>query len=165
MIVDTFERGAQYDLGACWSALYPELMELVRQGGNLPDGRYLLAGGPEKGGVAVSVESYEPRQEDQARYESHERMADVQAVLSGDEFIDVFFLSGEERKSMVDEARDLAFYEAKPGCAARVHLTPGMFALITPGEAHMPCLRASSGRVKKLVVKIPANSLPAPRSV
>lgn len=165
MIIDTFERGAQYALGECWSALYPELMELVRQGENLPDGRYLLAGGPEKGGVAANVESYEPREESRARYESHDRMADIQAVLSGDEFINVFFLRGDEKESMRDEARDLAFYEDKPACAARAHLTPGMFALVMPGEAHMPCLRAASGRVKKLVVKIPAELLAAPHSL
>ena len=164
MIVDTFERGARYLLGECWKSLYPELMELVRRGKDLPEGRYLLAGGPEKGGVAASVESYDPRLESEARYESHERMADIQAVLSGDEFINVFFLRGNEKKSMCDEARDLSFYEDKPECAARVLLTPGMFALVLPGEAHMPCLRASASRVKKLVVKIPAELLAVPGS-
>ncbi|HJA75617.1 MAG TPA: YhcH/YjgK/YiaL family protein [Candidatus Desulfovibrio gallistercoris] len=164
MIVDTFERGARYLLGECWNSLYPELMELVRQGENLPDGRYLLAGGPEKGGVAAFVDSYEARPEDETRYESHERMADIQAVLAGDEFISVFFLRGDEKESMRDDTRDLAFYEDKPAGAARVLLTPGMFTLVMPGEAHMPCVKASGGRVKKLVVKIPAELLAVPGS-
>lgn len=165
MIIDTFERGARYFLGECWSAIYPELIDLVCQGEDLPEGRYLLAGNSEKGGVLAHVESYEPKEEAQARYESHERMADIQAVLSGDEFINVFFLHGDEKESMRDEARDLILYEGKPVCAARVHLVSGMFALVMPGEAHMPCLRAVSSRVKKLVVKIPAEFLAAPHSL
>ena len=162
MIIDTFERGAQYPLGQLWSAVFPELRELVRQGEHLPDGRYPLAGGPEKGGVMASVESYEPRSEAEARFESHDRMADIQTVLAGDEYIDVFFLRGDEKESMRDEERDLVFYAEKPESAARVHLTPGMFALVTPGEAHMPCVAAHSSRVKKLVVKIPVQALPVP---
>ncbi len=159
MIVDTFERGARYPLGKLWSTLYPELMELVRKGDSLPEGNYPLAGGPEKGGVMASVSSYAPKQENEARYESHDRMADIQAVLAGDEFIDVFFLCGGEEESLRDAQRDLVFYAGKPECAARIHLTPGMFALVTPGEAHMPCVKAASDKVKKLVVKIPAESL------
>ena len=165
MIIDTFERGARYPLGKLWNTFYPELLELVRQGESLPEGRYPLAGGPEKGGVMVSVESYTPRQEADARYESHDVMADIQAVLAGDEFIDVFFLRGDEKESLRDDERDLVFYSEKPEHAVRVHLTPGMFALVTPGEAHMPCLKAHGEKVKKLVVKIPARELPVPPAV
>ena len=162
MIVDTFERSAAYSLGPLWDALLPDLMKLVSQGDALPEGRYLLAGGPEKGGVAASVESYEPKRESDARYEGHERMADIQTVLAGDEHLDMFFLRGGEKEAVRNEERDLVFYEEKPAFASRVHLTPGLFALVLPGEAHMPCLRASSARVKKLVVKIPAEALTAP---
>ncbi|WP_294484760.1 YhcH/YjgK/YiaL family protein [uncultured Mailhella sp.] len=162
MIIDTFQRGSGYALGALWSGLFPGLMKLVEQGEALPDGRYPLAGGPEKGGVMVSVETYEPKDESQARYESHELMADIQAVLSGDEYLDVFPLRGEEAESMRDNERDLVFYAEKPEAACRVHLKPGLFALVLPGEAHMPCQRACSDKVKKLVVKIPADKLSTP---
>ena len=162
MIIDTFDRGARYALGTLWSALYPELTALVSRGESLPDGRYVLVGGPEKGGVAVSVETYEPRSASEARYESHECMADIQTVLAGDEYLDMFPLHGGEEESMRDAQRDLVFYAEKPGFTSRVHLTPGMFALVLPGEAHMPCLRASSAKVKKLVVKIPVKELLVP---
>lgn len=162
MIIDSFERGSRYSLGPLWSALFPELMKLVGQGESLPDGRYPLVGGPEQGGVMVSVETYEPRQESQARYESHEVMADIQAVLAGDEYLDMFLLHGGEEESMRDVQRDLVFYAEKPAFTSRVHLRPGIFALVLPGEAHMPCLRAGSDSVKKLVVKIPVKELPVP---
>ena len=92
-------------------------------------------------------------------------MADIQAVLEGDEFIDVFSLHGGEKESMRDEERDLVFYAEKPENTVRVHLTPGMFALVTPGEAHMPCLKAHGERVRKLVVKIPVRELSVPSFV
>lgn len=159
MIVDTFERGAMYPLGPLWNALFPDLLKLVSRGASLPEGRYRLAGGPERGGVAASVECYEPKMESEARYEGHERMADIQTVLEGDEYLDMFHLAGGEKEEMRDAERDLVFYAEKPAFAARVHLTPGLFALVLPGEAHMPCLRASGARVRKLVVKIPAKAL------
>ena len=162
MIIDSFERGCRYDLGSLWRALFPELRKLIEQGKALPDGRYVLAGGPEQGGVAVSVETYEPRDLSQARYESHDVFADIQTVLDGDEYLDMFLLHGGEKESMRDAQRDLVFYAEKPAAVSRVHLTPGVFALVLPGEAHMPCLRADSSRVKKLVVKIPAEKLSVP---
>ena len=162
MIIDTFERGVRYELGPLWSALFPGLMKLVEQGENLPDGRYPLAGGPDEGGVMVSVETYAPRTEVESRYEGHSVMADIQAVLSGDEYLDVFSLCGKERESMRDDDRDLVFYEDKPEASSRVHLKPGLFALVLPGEAHMPSQKASSEKVKKLVVKIPAEKLSTP---
>ncbi len=165
MIIDTFERGSRYSLGSLWSALFPELMKLVAQGETLPDGKYPLVGGPENGGVMVSVDTYEPKPESQTRYEGHDLMADIQAVLSGDEYLDMFPLHGGEKESMRDDARDLVFYADKPEGVSRVRLIPGMFALVLPGEAHMPCQKASSGKVKKLVVKIPVKDLSVPGSM
>ena len=162
MIIDTFERGSRYALGSLWNALFPELLKRGALGDSLPDGRYPLAGGPEKGGVMVSVETYAPREASETRYEGHTLMADIQAVLSGDEYLDMFPLHGGEKESMRDDERDLVFYAEKPEFTSRVHLTPGMFALVLPGEAHMPCQKASGDRVKKLVVKIPVKELAVP---
>ncbi len=165
MIIDTFERGSRYELGPLWRELYPDLMKLIEQGESLPDGRYPLAGGPENGGVTASVESYVPRTAEESRYEGHALMADIQAVLSGDEYLDMFPLRGGEEESLRDDARDLVFYAEKPAAACRVHLVPGMFALVFPGEAHMPCQKACGNSVKKLVVKIPADRLSSPRGM
>lgn len=165
MITDTFKRGAVYSLGSLWNALYPDLMKLVSQGESLKEGNYPLAGGPDNGGVMAIVSAYETKPETETRYEGHDRMADIQAVLAGDEYLDMFPLMGGEKESMRDDQRDLVFYEDKPAGATRVHLVPGVFALVLPGEAHMPCIRGTSERVKKLVVKIPAKDLAAPSTI
>ena len=165
MIIDTFERALAYDLGPLWERVFPEFLALYAQGDALALGRYELGDG-----VFVNVEEYAVKDWDAARYEGHEKMADVQTLLSGEEYIDVMplwkgadVLGGEAER--YDE-RDLIFYSGKPAVpAVRFHLVPGMFALLLPGEAHQPCMKAGSERVKKLVIKIPAAGLKAPASV
>ena len=165
MIIDTFERALAYDLGPLWERVFPEFLALYAQGDALALGRYELGDG-----VFVNVEEYAVKDWDIARYEGHEKMADVQTLLSGEEYIDVMplwkgadVLGGEAER--YDE-RDLIFYAGKPAVpAVRFHLVPGMFALLLPGEAHQPCMKAGSKRVKKLVIKIPAAGLKAPASV
>lgn len=165
MIIDTFERAPAYDLGPLWERVFPEFLALYAQGDALALGRYELGDG-----VFVNVEEYAVKDWDAARYEGHEKMADVQTLLSGEEYIDVMplwkgadVLGGEAER--YDE-RDLIFYAGKPAVpAVRFHLVPGMFALLLPGEAHQPCMKAGSERVKKLVIKIPAAGLKAPASV
>ncbi|WP_446424573.1 YhcH/YjgK/YiaL family protein [Mailhella sp.] len=165
MIIDTFERALSYDLGPLWERVLPEFLALYAQGDALALGRYELGDG-----VFVNVEEYAAKDWDVARYEGHENMADVQTLLSGEEYIDVMplwkgvdVLGGEAERH---DERDLIFYADKPAVpAVRFHLVPGMFALLLPGEAHQPCMKAGSERVKKLVIKIPAAGLKAPASV
>ena len=169
MIIDTFERALAYDLGPLWERVFPEFLALYAHSTDDPIAAPLDA--CHKGdGVFVNVEEYAVKDWDAARYEGHEKMADVQTLLSGEEYIDVMplwkgadVLGGEAER--YDE-RDLIFYAGKPAVpAVRFHLVPGMFALLLPGEAHQPCMKAGSERVKKLVIKIPAAGLKAPASV
>ena len=52
------------------------------------------------------------------------------------------------------------FYREMPEAAARLRLRPGLVALLLPQDAHAPALAVSTpGRVKKLVVKVPAAAL------
>ncbi|MBQ4615402.1 MAG: YhcH/YjgK/YiaL family protein [Mailhella sp.] len=164
MIIDTFERALSYDLGPLWERVIPEFLALHAQGEALPLGRYELGDG-----VFINVEEYTPKDWDVARYEAHEKMADVQTLIAGDEYIDVMPLNdGTDVLGGVAERfdeRDLIFYAGKPAVpAVRFHLVPGMFALLLPGEAHQPCMKAASSYAKKMVIKIPADKLKAPKN-
>lgn len=160
MIIDTFERAAAYDLGPLWERVFPEFLKLYAQGTDLPLGRYELGDG-----VFINVEEYAPKDWDDARYEAHEKMADVQTLLAGEEFIDVMPLRGGEKEAERHDDRDLIFLAEKPETpAVRFLLRPGMFALLLPGEAHQPCMKAGAGYAKKMVIKIPAAGLKAPAS-
>lgn len=162
MVVDTLERGAHYPLGRSWLRLCSELKRFAERAKDLDEGSYPLGGGPDKGGVMAKIEVYEPREREDAFYESHERMADIQLVISGDEYMDVYPLTGREARTLRDMQKDAIVYADKPEATTRVHLVPGTFALVMPGEAHMPCLRAGSETVKKCVVKIPTDMILVP---
>jgi YhcH/YjgK/YiaL family protein len=163
MIIDTFERALSYQLGPPWERIFPEFLALHAKGEELALGRYELGDG-----VFINVEEYAPKEWDKARFEGHDRMADVQTLLMGDEYIDIMArgaeveLGGESER--FDE-RDLFFYKGKPEVpTVRFHLKPGLFALILPGEAHQPCMKAKSAYARKMVIKIPADKLNAPRA-
>ena len=163
MIIDTFERALSYDLGPLWERIFPEFLALRAKGEELALGRYELGDG-----VFINVEEYAPKEWDVARFECHDKMADVQTLLMGDEYIDIMARGAEvelgEESERFDE-RDLFFYKGKPEVpTVRFHLKPGLFALILPGEAHQPCMKANSGYARKMVIKIPADKLNAPRA-
>ena len=165
MLLDTLDHGALYSLGATWTAVFHDLLALAEQGATLAEGVYPLAGGPEHGGATASVSTYDTTTE--GRYESHRLMADIQIVLDGEEECHVLSVEPEcpgtpalTPEVPYDADRDIVFYREKPEAAARVRLRPGLFALLLPHDAHMPGLaRQTPGRVKKLVVKVPADAL------
>ena len=161
MIIDTFERALSYDLGPLWERIFPEFLALHAKGEALALGRYELGDG-----VFINVEEYAPKEWEVARFEGHEKMADVQTLLMGDEYIDIMARGAESELAGEAERfseRDLLFYKGKPEePTVRFHLKPGLFALILPGEAHQPCMKAASGYARKMVIKIPADRLNAP---
>lgn len=163
MLLDTLDHGGLYPLGTYWTAVFQEALALARQGAALAEGVYALAGGPEHGGAAATVSVYDSALT--GRYESHRVMADIQMVLDGEEECRVLPLTTERPGTLTPEGpydadRDILFYREKPEAAARIRLRPGLFALFMPHDAHMPGLALSSpGRIKKLVIKVPAASL------
>ncbi len=165
MLLDTLDHGTLYSLGTTWTAVFYEAQALAELGAALTEGEYSLAGGPEHGGATASVNVYDTKIE--GRYESHRVMADIQIVLDGEEECRVLSVEPERPgapaltpEAPYDAARDIVFYREKPEAAARVRLRPGLFALFLPQDAHMPALAVSTpGRVKKLVVKVPAATL------
>lgn len=168
MLIDTLDHGLLYPLGPTWTCVFQEAQKLADQSTNLAEGVYSLAGGPEHGGAAATVSVYDTRA--QGRYESHRLMADIQIVLDGEEEFHVLPRPSEpaDGSALTPEApydadKDIVFYREKPLAAARVRLRPGLFVLALPRDAHMPGLAVSTpGRVKKLVVKVPAAALVRP---
>ena len=165
MLFDTLKNALRYPLGPVWTAVFHEAMLLAEHGASLSAGRYELAGGPERGGVTADVNIYDTKPE--GRYESHRVMADIQIVLDGEEECRVLSVEPElpgapalTPEAPYDADRDIVFYREMPEAAARLRLRSGFFALLLPQDAHAPALAVSTpGRVKKLVVKVPAAAL------
>lgn len=159
MLLDNLEHAGHWPLGAVWTEISAEIRRLAARGAELAEGQY-----PLPHGAKASVQVYVSREPDRACYESHQIMADVQIVLDGEEYmnvIDADNLAPDSECDSESDGNDVKFYCETPDPTARVLLRPGVFALLLPGEAHMPCLAVERpSPVKKLVAKIPASLLP-----
>jgi YhcH/YjgK/YiaL family protein len=94
-----------------------------------------------------------PRAEQQA--EAHKAYADVQAVVDGDEILEVMPLAGLEATQPHDHARDVALFRM-PAEGSRLIMRPGLAAILFPEDAHAP-LQAPDGRPcpsRRIVVKV-----------
>ena len=114
--------------------------------GDTPCGRYDVAKD-----VYVNVMEYTPKPSSEATIETHNVYADLQLILSGEEFMG--YISDKDVLPVqdYDKERDIAMWK---GNIALIPLRAGDFALFFPGEPHAPSLYKTSGTVKKAVFKI-----------
>lgn len=84
------------------------------------------------------------------RYEAHEKYADIQLLLSGEER---YGWSRAESIGPMDPARDICFGPAQTDVG--FVLRPEQFAIFLPGEAHAPCCMVDKpAKCRKIVVKV-----------
>ena len=80
-------------------------------------------------------------------------------LLSGEEIIGYAPALGLKAAGEFDESKDIVFFESVAEIG-RTLLTPGMFAVYFPHDAHAPGISAGAAcAVKKVVIKIRANLL------
>lgn len=125
------------------------------QTGDIDDGRYEL-----QNGVYANVETYisEPREE--RRFENHRKYIDVQIIIEGEEFIELFPVNEFSEDSLYDDEKDISFFSNNE-VGNKIKLSKGDSLVIFPGQAHMPCVQTDvSAKVKKAVIKIPIGVMP-----
>lgn len=113
---------------------------------NTPCGKYIL-----NDDVYVNVIEYTPKSVEEAVAETHNLYADIQLILSGEEYIGYAKTSLLSPKSQYDKANDIQFWQ---GDIALLTMQQGDWALFMPGEAHAPSLDKCGGKVKKAIFKI-----------
>jgi len=94
-------------------------------------------------------------------FESHLAHVDVQAIISGEEIIEVADTADLKVTENLTPGKDLIKY-AMHDKAALLRLHAGELAVLDPTDAHMPCI-AVDGKpalVRKVVVKIPVVPTP-----
>ena len=118
---------------------------------SLADGKYEI----NDENVYASVQTYETKED--AKYESHRKYIDIQAVIQGSEKIGVTDLSNCKSCVAYDSNRDLEFYDIN--CTEEfVELKEGQFVIFYPHDAHKPSINlAKKSNVKKVVVKVALN--------
>jgi YhcH/YjgK/YiaL family protein len=88
------------------------------------------------------------------RFESHENYIDIQAVIKGEESIEVAPVNGLDIDVEYDDEHDIIWYKGGDGDLLTV--SSGKFAVLYPSDGHKPGLMGGSpARVYKTVVKVP----------
>jgi YhcH/YjgK/YiaL family protein len=112
----------------------------------------------------VSVQEYDTKDRNAARFESHRRHIDLQYTLAGTEVIDWLPVPALNPDGPFDSDKDFQFYSAVSDLVptSLVNST-GRFAIFFPQDAHRPGVRlAGCPRVRKLVIKISLDLLESP---
>lgn len=109
-------------------------------------------------GVFVVEQVYDTKLRTDGFFESHRKYIDVQAVVEGEELMELADIARMKVRQPYDAERDLIVYEDNPdACLLRVF--PGQVGVFFPVDVHMPTLRvhAAPVLVRKSVVKIPVS--------
>ena len=111
------------------------------------NGRHELDGGR----LYVNVGDCEGRGREAASLEVHRRYVDVQIAITNQDVIGWLPIQDCSKiKADYDEKSDIAFFADAP--SAWFDLTPGLFTVLFPEDAHAPL--AGAGAVRKAVFKI-----------
>lgn len=119
----------------------------------LPPGRYPIEGDD----VFALVQTYDTRDPEPRRFETHRRYVDVQYLAEGSERIGLADPATLRCTEPYDAAKDAEFLT---GQGVDVPLSRGQFMVLYPHEAHQPCLHPDDRPVpvRKIVVKVRAEA-------
>lgn len=143
------------------AAAFAYMDELLRPGSPVQQRVRAMADGDTQkielgGGVFVIEQVYETKLRADGFFESHRKYIDVQAILEGEELMEVSDLARITVRQPYHADRDVIIYEDNPE-ASLLRVFPGQAAIFFPEDAHMPTLRIRTEpvRVRKCVVKVP----------
>ena len=141
----------------CYQRCVPELWDAVRFAQRAKD-EYLPAGRYDRIGKGFAfVQEGETRLFDAADFEVHRNYFDVQILLEGKEYLEYTERENLKVKTPYDKESDIEWLS---GTGDRILITPGMFYLVYPWDAHKPCCHASvQTSYRKAVVKIKIDKL------
>jgi len=114
------------------------------------DGRYEVDGDK----LYYIVQHYTTKLLEECKLEAHKKYIDVQFVVSGQEILYYVPLKGLKIETPYDATKDVAFYKV-PGDLTAVNLRQGMFCILFPQDAHIPCCQVDGpSNVHKVVIKV-----------
>lgn len=132
--------------------LAPKLMERIS---SLAPGQTVRV--PIEGdALYLLLQCYLPRPRESGRFEAHARHTDLQFLLAGVEYIEVCDARSFPVVVPFDENGN-AYYPLGDHPRSRLALGAGTLAVLSPSDAHAPCLRLESSAeplVRKIVVKV-----------
>jgi biofilm protein TabA len=149
MIVDRIDNLKKYSVIS--EEKQDKILEFLKTKADfLPDGKYIL----EEESLFALVQSYDTKRKESCKLEAHRKYIDLQYICNGRERMYCDFTDALIEVIPYKEEADISFYESRDERIALL-LEEGMFALLFPTDAHMPCCSAGkTEHVKKVVFKI-----------
>lgn len=147
MIVDTLQNLEKY---VSLNPLFGDVVDFLKNHdlGKLEDGRHPIKGDD----LYVNIDTTVGKTTDEAMFETHRKMIDIQIPLGGEETYGYLPLE-KLPEAVYDEEKDITKY---PGAKASCFVTcrPGEFVLFAPQDGHQPCI--CKGEIHKAIFKIKA---------
>lgn len=114
------------------------------------DGQYEVNGDK----LFYIVQRYTTKPLADGRLEAHRKYIDIQFVAAGEEIIGYRHLDNLHIDEPYNAGSDIEFYN-QPDDITHVRLKEGMFCILFPEDAHMPCREINGpAEVAKVVVKV-----------
>ncbi len=113
-------------------------------------GRYDLDGD----NLFVNIDEYETRDEQDCKYESHRKYADIQYLVHGVEKIGLTQLEEVEEIEPYNSQKDIVFYKSPKTDVYHI-ADSSHFFIFFPEDVHRPCVKTDKKEwIRKAVVKV-----------
>ncbi|WP_296646741.1 YhcH/YjgK/YiaL family protein [Romboutsia sp. 13368] len=149
MILDSIKNISKYENLNIDLKSIVEFIDRV-ESENLENGKYELDGDK----LFALVQSYETKDSDECRLESHKKYIDIQYVQEGTEVMYWSLVDGLKVTEDLSEVSDVIFYEDDKNSTELV-VNEKSFALFFTHDAHKPGVKFNTkSNVRKIVFKI-----------
>lgn len=147
MIVDTLDNLEKY---VSLNPLFEEVVKFLKENdlNELEDGKHVI----KENDLFVNITTAHGKTVDEAVFETHKNMLDIQIPLDNEETYGYLPLENLP-EAEYNEAKDVTKYSGAVACSY-VTCQPGEFALFAPQDGHQPCI--GTGDIHKAIFKIKA---------
>ena len=105
MIIDKIENcGQYYGMHKNFQRAFEAIKNALDK--DMPVGKYEIDGAD----LFISVQEYNTKLEENARFEAHRKYIDIQYIVSGEEVVEVTDISKTSVETEYNEAKDMEFY-------------------------------------------------------
>jgi YhcH/YjgK/YiaL family protein len=149
MIVDRIENSQLYaDLNTEFTRAFEILTDPTLP--QKPDGKYIV----DDNDLFYTILRYKTKPTKEDKFEAHCKYIDIQFSLNGQEIIGYAPLNELVIVGKYNSEKDIAFYNT-PKDFSKVLLKPGLFCILFPDDAHLPCRQVDKpAEVRKVVIKV-----------
>lgn len=117
---------------------------------NIADGKYAIEGDD----IYAVVSSYNTKDEENSKFEIHNKYLDIQCILEGEEFI---YVTNKDSLNFIDEYDEITDKHHLDGSLKQVcvRLKPNTALILFANDAHKACCKIEKSMpVRKLLIKV-----------